>query len=243
MVCGLLIETLPSSSMIEAPCDQSSQLALACRLQLLAHLEEARQVGRRRLVADRVDRRLAPDQWAGGAAEGQADPVVGAVLLAVLLADEHPAAVLLAEVFGDVGQLDQLVGIDVRRVAEADDHVRAGAGIGGDRGLLGDVLPPHEVDTDLDAGRLGEGGGAGAEDILVRLHEAHRAQHAQRGALLDRQGRRGGVGGGDAALGEGLGREGAGGGQRRGADAELERAAAGDEGHAWLSRIFLEVIG
>ena len=28
MVCGLLMETLPSSSMIEAPCDQSSQLAV-----------------------------------------------------------------------------------------------------------------------------------------------------------------------------------------------------------------------
>ena len=84
-------------------------------------------------------------------------------------------------------QLDQLVGVDVRRLVEAHDEVGAGAGVRGHGGLLGDVLPADEVDLDLDAGLLGELGAVGAEHVLVRLHEADRAQHAQRRALLDRR--------------------------------------------------------
>ena len=80
------------------------------------------------------------------AAERNADPVVGLVLLAVLLAEEAPAAVALAEILGEVGQLDQLVGIDVRVLAPAEDDVGAGAGVGGDGRLLADVLPADEVD-------------------------------------------------------------------------------------------------
>ena len=157
---------------------------------LLAHLQEARQVGRRRLVADLVHRGFAPHQRPRRAAEGQADPVVGAVALAVLLADEHPAAVFATEILRDVGQFHELVGVDMRRIAEADDQVGTGAGVGGDGGLLVDVLPPHEVHAHLHAGLLGEAGAVGAEHLLVRRNEADGTQHPQRGPVLDGQARR-----------------------------------------------------
>jgi hypothetical protein len=157
-------------------------------------------VFRHLVEADRLQDRLAVDQRTRGRAERQSDPGVALVLLAVALRQRQPAAVPLADIVGDVGQLDQLVDIDVRRIGEADDNIGAGTGIRGHRGLLVDVLPADEVDLDLDPGLLGEFGRIGAEHILVGLDETHRSQHAQGCAFFDRQFRCGDVRGLDRGL-------------------------------------------
>ena len=95
-----------------------------------------------------------------------------------------PAAVFLAEVLGDIGHVEQLVGIEVRVVVGRQDHVRPGAGVGGDSSLRAHVFPAFVVDADFDAGLLGELLDVGHVGIDVALHEAAPAQHAQLGALL-----------------------------------------------------------
>ncbi|GCC47371.1 hypothetical protein chiPu_0031508, partial [Chiloscyllium punctatum] len=140
--------------------------------------------------AGRIDQRLAIDQRTARGAERQADPALRLRAHAIAFCERKPAAVTLVEIIGDVGQFDQLVDIDVRRIAEADDDIGTGAGVRGHRSLLVDVLPADEVDLDLDAGLVGELLGVGAEHVLVGLNEAHRPQHAQGRAVLDRQRRR-----------------------------------------------------
>ena len=151
-------------------------------------------VVRNPVIADLLQDRLAIDQRAGSRAEGQTDPGVALVLLAVTLRQREPAAIFLAEIVRDVGELDQLVDVDMRRVGEADDDVRSGARVRSHGGLLVDVFPADEIDLHLDAGLVGERLGVGAKDVLVGLDETHRTQHAQRCALLDRQRRRLNVG-------------------------------------------------
>ena len=77
--------------------------------------------------------------------------------------DRIPAAIFGAEIFGEVGQVDQLFGELERVVERADDDVGPGADIGGDRRFRPDVLPALGVDPHLDAGLLGELLGVGDE--------------------------------------------------------------------------------
>ncbi len=204
---------------------------LVVALQPLAEPQEARVVLRDGVEAGSLHGRTAVGDRADAAAEGDAEPGLRAVLLAVLLRQEGPAAVAGAEVFGDVGHLDQLVGVDMRVVGPADDHVRAAAGIGGDRGLRPDILPADEIDPDGDVEAVLEGLGVAAEDHLVRLDEAGGADDAEAGAGLRRQAGCGDVAAGDGALAEG------GGGKCRGA--EGERRPAGQFVHG----LFLPGIG
>ena len=121
------------------------------------------------------------------AAQRQADPLLAVLALAVVLADGYQPPYLLAEIVGDVGEVDQLVGIEVRVVGPAEDDVGAGADVGRHGGLRPDVFPAFLVDPHLDAGLLGE-----LLALLARqtssspCDEARPAQHAQLGALLDR---------------------------------------------------------
>ena len=156
-------------------------------LERLAELEKFAVVVRDLVEARFLHGGAAIGDRAGAAAERNADPVVGLLALAVFVAEETPAAVALAEIFGDVGQFDQLVGIDVRVFGPAEHDVGSGAGIRRDRGLLADILPADEIDARLDAGRSLKFRRVGAEDRLVRLDETRRPQHAQGGAVLQRQ--------------------------------------------------------
>ena len=100
------------------------------------------------------------------------------------LARRIPAAVLLAEVLADIGDVDQLFGIEVGVVVGRQDDVRTGAGVGRDRRLRAHVLPALVVDAHLDAGLVGERLDVDHVLVDVALHEAAPAQHAQLRALL-----------------------------------------------------------
>ena len=132
-------------------------------------------------------RRPAIDDRTRRTTEGYADPIIGLVALAVFLAEETPAAIALAEIFRDVGELDDLVDVDVRVVGPADDDVGTGAGIRRHGGLLADVFPADEIDTGLDPGRLLELCRVGAENGFVGLDETRRAQNPQTCATLNRE--------------------------------------------------------
>src|SRR3546814_4503249 len=58
-----------------------------------------------------------------------------------------PAAILVAEIVGKVGQRHELVGILMRVVEPAEDDVGAGADVGRDRRLGAHVLPRLVVDA------------------------------------------------------------------------------------------------
>src|SRR6185295_14778167 len=92
---------------------------LAGLLQLAAEIEEAGMVFRNLVEAGGIDDRLAIDDGSAGGAERQADPGIALVPLAVFLGEKLPAAILLAEIVGDVGELNQLIDVDVWRVGEA----------------------------------------------------------------------------------------------------------------------------
>ena len=128
---------------------------------------------------------FAIDHASAGRAERQADPL--AVAHAVVLRRVVPAAVFVAEIFGEVGQRHELVGILVRVVVPAENDVRAGADIGGDRRLRADVLPGFRRERHRHAGRLGEGLGVRLPLVLVALHELVPAQHAELRARLRRE--------------------------------------------------------
>ena len=158
---------------------------MAVGVQLLGAFEDLLRVGREFLEARLVHPGLAVDHAGAGGAERQADPL--AVAHAVFLRRVVPAAVFVAEIFGEVGQRHELVGILVRVVVPAEDDVRAGADIGGDRRLRPDVLPGFRVELHRHAGRLGERLGVGLPLVLVALHELRPAQHAELRALLRRE--------------------------------------------------------
>ncbi len=175
---------------------------------------------------DGLHNRFAIHQRSAAGAERQADPGIALVALAVFLGQEQPAAVTFAEIVGDIGEFDQLVGIDMRRIGKADDDVGTGAAVRRHRGLLVDVLPADEIDLDLDAHFCGEFRGIGAEHVFVGVHKPHRPQHAQARAFFDRKRWRRSVGGFDRRR-RGLSRR-AGRGQRRGGKTQAERIAPSD---------------
>ncbi len=101
-----------------------------------------------------------------------------------------PAAVFFAQVFGQIGHVEQLLGVQVGVVVGRQDDVRAGAGVGGHRSLRAHVFPAFVVDANLDAGLLGELLHVGHVGVDVALHEAAPAQHAQLGAFFGFKGQR-----------------------------------------------------
>ena len=119
---------------------------------------------------------------AAGGRDRNADPFVAG--LAVGLGGRRPAAVLLAEVIGDIGQVDALRREQVRQRIEAPHHVEALAGVGDDRGLRLDVLERFVRDDDVDAGRLLEGVDHLHEGLVFGLHEAAPAHQVDLRAFL-----------------------------------------------------------
>ncbi len=158
-------------------------------LQRLAELEEAREVARHALEAGLVHPGLAVHHGAAGAAERNRDPLA-VLVAAVVLGDREPAAVLLAEVAGEVVERQGLVGEQMRVLLPGEHDVRPAADVRRDRRLRPQVLPALAVDDHLDPGLLGELLGVLEEQGLVALDELRGAQHAQLGALLDRIARR-----------------------------------------------------
>ncbi len=125
---------------------------------------------------------LAIDEAVARRAHRNRDPALGA--LAIRLGRRIPAAVFLAEVAGQIGHVDQLVRILERVLEGADDDVRPAPHVGRHGRLRAHVLPALGVDPHLDAGLLGELLGVRHPGVLVALHEALPAKHAQLGALL-----------------------------------------------------------
>ncbi len=114
------------------------------------------------------------------------DPL--ALALAGGLGRGNPAAILLAEVVGDVADLEALVGEEVRQRVQAPHHVRALPGVGG-HGRLGlDVVEGFVGDVHLHAGGLGEGLDDLQELRVLGFHEALPAQHVDRGVRLGLEG-------------------------------------------------------
>ena len=167
---------------------------MADLLQRLAQLEEARRVLREFGEAGFLDPAIAIDDGVADRRQRQADEL--AVARGVAFRAFVPAAIFAAEIVGEVGDVEQLVGI-LMRVVEPDQHeVGAGADIGGDRSLRANVLPAFLVDADLHAGGFGEALGVGQPLVLVALDEGRPAQQPQRSAGLGRVSRVLGEGGG-----------------------------------------------
>ena len=106
---------------------------LALPGQRLRHLQHAIQIGRPGVKAGFLQGGDAVDDAGAGRAQGDRDPFP--VVQAELLADVVPAAILLVEIFAEIGDVDQLVRILMGVVVPAIDNIRALAHIGGDRRL------------------------------------------------------------------------------------------------------------
>ncbi len=162
----------------------------ALGVQRLEQGQECRRVLGEGIETRRLDLALAVDQHRTGGAEADTDPLL-AVGAQIGLAGRVPAAVLLAQVVGQVGDVEQLLRVEVGVVVGRQDDVRAGAGVGRDGRLRAHVFPALVVDTHLDAGLVGELLDVDHVGVDVALHEAAPAQHAQLGALLGLQAQRG----------------------------------------------------
>ena len=95
-----------------------------------------------------------------------------------------PAAVFLAEIVGEIGHVEELLGIEIGVVEGRQNDVRARAYVRRHRRLRTHVFPALVVDAHLDSGLLREGGDVLHVLILVARDEALPAQHAQLRALL-----------------------------------------------------------
>ncbi len=158
-----------------------------------------------------------------------ADPLVAA--LAVGDGRRHPAAVFLAEIVGDVAEVDAFRREQMRQRIQAPEHVRALTGIGGNGGLRLHVVERLVGDVHLDAGRLGEVGDQLHEGVLLGLDEALPAQQRELGILL-RLPRRG-LGPGAGPFGQPRAGQRAGRGQ---CGTPLHEGAAGERGHGCFLR-------
>ena len=201
IVSGLLMTTWSFSSTILPPNDHTSQwhqpLASPTALpsarppglplggQRLRDLEHAVEIGRPGVEAGFLQRGDAVDDAGAGGTQRNGDPL--AVAHAELPADVVPAAVLLIEILGEVGDVDELVRILMGVVVPAIDDIRALADIGGHRRLRTQILPALALDLDLHAGLPGVFLGVLQPQRLVALDELGRPQHAQAGARLGLQ--------------------------------------------------------
>ena len=160
------------------------------RLQRFAQLEEAARVFREFLETGRLHLADAVNERGARCAERNGDPLVAGH--AVSPAHVVPAAVLGAEVVGDVGHIEQLVRVEVRVVEEPVDDVRTRADVGRHRRLRTHVLEPLVVDAHIDSGLCGKALDVFVESVFVALDKALPLQYAQLGALFglpDRRGR------------------------------------------------------
>jgi hypothetical protein len=187
-----------------------------------------REFGEARLL----QRRDAVVQHIAAVADRDVDPLVAA--LAVGDRGRHPAAVFLAEIVGDVGDVDAFLRKQVRQREQAPEQIRTGVGIRRHRRLRRNVLVRFPRHIDLDAGRLGERVEQLHERVVLRLHEVLPAQQRQLCAFLGLPRRR---------LGPGLRPfQEAGAGQRAGRGsrgAALHEGAAGERGHGRFLPVFI----
>ena len=164
---------------------------MAALLQLLAEIEELVEVVGDLGVADLVHPGLAIQHRTGAAADRDADPVLGVPLAAVEQRQVVPAAVLGAEVVGEIGQFDQLVGVDVRIGAEADERCRRRRRCWRPRQAAAEDLPSSRSPPSRPRRSASMNFLVLAFQIhLVRIDELRRADHVQRCALLDLEFRR-----------------------------------------------------
>ena len=177
----------------------------ALGMQRLEHLQEAIHVLREGVESGRLQLALAVDHRPACRTQWHANPLL-AVRAQIGLAGRVPAAVLLAEVLAQVGDVDQLVGVEVGIVVGRQDDVGSGAGVGRDRGLGPNVFPAFVVDPHLDAGLLGELLDVDHVGVDVTLDETAPAQHAQLGAFLRLEAQALGVNGGRHDSGTGADR-------------------------------------
>ena len=127
---------------------QAAGLALGG--QRLRNLQHAVEIGRPGVEAGFLESRDPIDDPRAGGAERNGDPF--AVAHSELAAHVVPAAIFLIEIFAEIGQIDELVGILMRIVIPAVDDIGAFADIGGNRRLGAQIFPALALDLDLDAG-------------------------------------------------------------------------------------------
>ncbi len=165
-------------------------------LQRLAQFQKPSSILRHGVEAGFLDREGAINRRTAGAAERDAIQLLVPNFLPSRSATGYQPAVFLAEIFGDVGEFDQLVGVEMRIVGPADDDIGANSRIGAHRRLRAQVFPGLVIDTHRHAGLRREGLGVLVEDGLVRGHELGGTQHAERRAFSDRK-----IGSGDVGFG------------------------------------------
>ena len=155
----------------------------ALGVQRLHHFQEVVRGLRKAVKAGRLQHAIAVDHHRAGRAERDGDPLlaVGAV---EGLRGREPAAVLFAEVFAQVGDVKQFIGVEVGVVVGRQDDVRSCAGVGRDRRLGAHIFPALIVDAHLDAVLRAECSDVFHVLVDVTLHKAAPAQHAQLRALL-----------------------------------------------------------
>ncbi|NCV90374.1 MAG: hypothetical protein EBW19_09320 [Betaproteobacteria bacterium] len=152
-------------------------------LQSLHQLQKACSVFREAGKARGFDLTFPVDQSVASRTEGDANPFI-AVSLQVLFAYWIPPSVLLTQVSGDVGAVDELFGIQIGVVIGTEDDIGPAAHVCGDRRFGADIFPALVIDADLDACLLFKLLDIGHVDILVSLDKTLPPEHAQLCAFL-----------------------------------------------------------
>ena len=119
---------------------------------------------------------------AAGIADRNPDPLVA--FLAVSYGAVGPAAVFLAEVVGNIGDVDAFFGEQMWQRVKAPEQIRPCAGVGGDRCLGLNIFVGLTANRDLDAGGFGESVHKRDEFVVFGLHEIFPAQDRERSILL-----------------------------------------------------------
>ncbi len=163
---------------------QGKAARCALGLELLEQLEKVGQIGGDLLEPGGLHLAAPVGDASAQEAHAQSDPAP--IARAVAPHDVVPAAVLAAQVVGQLGQIEQLVGVLVRIVVPAQHDVRPTADVGGHRRLGAYVLEVLAVHAHAHAGPFGEGTCIGHPLLFVSLDEALPAQHAQLRTLLRR---------------------------------------------------------
>lgn len=173
----------------------------AIRLQALDQFAKSAEVFREFLEAALLHGGDTVVHKAAARSHRNAEPLVAA--LAVGHTRGRPAAVLLAEIFGDVSHIDALFGKQMRQGVKPPHHVEPLPGVGRDRSLGLNVIERFIGDVDLDAGRLLEGIDDLHEGDILGLHKPFPAQHVDGGAgfRLPLGGLRPGLGGAEHLVG------------------------------------------